>query len=188
MQALNTEFDPFPFLHTKRLQLRAISLQDAARLYALRTNEQVMRYLDRPMLGSLDAAREMIERSVKDRQNGDGINWAISLQSSELLIGTIGFWRMEKEHFRAEIGYMLLPDFQQQGLMQEAMEAVIDYGFQKMRLHSIEANVNPDNRASIRLLERNGFVREAYFKENHYYNGQFLDSVIYSLLTKTKLP
>ncbi|MGE5859464.1 MAG: GNAT family N-acetyltransferase, partial [Ignavibacteria bacterium] len=58
----------------------------------------------------------------------------------------------------------------------------LNYGFKVMNLHSIEANVNPDNKASIRLLERNNFTREAYFKENYFYNGKFLDSAIYSLL------
>jgi RimJ/RimL family protein N-acetyltransferase len=67
--------------------------------------------------------------------------------------------------------------------MQEAMIIVIDYGFRAMHLHSIEANVNPDNAASIKLLQRNNFVREAYHKENYYFNGKFLDSAIYSLLT-----
>ena len=66
--------------------------------------------------------------------------------------------------------------------MQEAMEAVLLYGFQKMKLDSVEANVNPFNAASIKLLEKNGFVREGYFRGNYYYNGKFLDSAIYALL------
>ena len=70
--------------------------------------------------------------------------------------------------------------------MQEAMAAVLGYGFSAIGLHSVEANVNPDNQASVRLLEKNGFVREAYFKENYYYNGVFKDSVIYSLLTSAR--
>ena len=67
--------------------------------------------------------------------------------------------------------------------MQEALICIINYAFAVMGLHSIEANVNPGNLASIRLLEKLGFVREAYFKENYYYQGQFLDSAIYTLLS-----
>jgi ribosomal-protein-alanine N-acetyltransferase len=67
--------------------------------------------------------------------------------------------------------------------MSEALQAVINYGFTSIKLHSITANVNPNNQPSIRLLEKNGFVREGYYKENYYYNGKFLDSAIYSLLT-----
>ena len=62
------------------------------------------------------------------------------------------------------------------------MTSVLDYGFTTMLLHSVEANVNKDNAASMKLLAKNNFVREAYFKENYFYNGRFLDSVIYSLL------
>ncbi|HSC37593.1 MAG TPA: GNAT family protein, partial [Chitinophagaceae bacterium] len=114
---------------------------------------------------------------------GDGITWGIYLKTAPGLIGTIGLWRIIKEHHRAEIGYLLSPAWQRRGLMQEAMEKVLDYGFSVIGLHSVEANVNPDNEASIRILEKNHFVREAYFKENYYYNGVFKDSVIYSLLT-----
>ena len=66
--------------------------------------------------------------------------------------------------------------------MQEALTEVLNFGFNILKLHSIEANVNPDNIASIKLLERNKFIREAFFKENIYYEGKFSDSVIYSLL------
>jgi len=75
---------------------------------------------------------------------------------------------------------LLDPQLQGKGFMQEAMQVVLDHGFRVMKLHSVEANVNPRNIDSIKLLERNHFVKEAHFKENYYYNGRFLDSVIYS--------
>ena len=67
--------------------------------------------------------------------------------------------------------------------MNDALQAVINYRFKSIKLHSIEANVNPANPPSIKLLEKTVFMREGYFKENYYYNGKFLDSAIYSLLT-----
>ncbi len=67
--------------------------------------------------------------------------------------------------------------------MQEALNVVLDYGFNIMRLHSVEADVNPMNIASIKILEKNNFVREAHFRENYYYSGKFLDSYVYSLLS-----
>jgi ribosomal-protein-alanine N-acetyltransferase len=66
--------------------------------------------------------------------------------------------------------------------MNEALTEVLKFGFQTIGLHSVEANVNPKNAASIKLLIKNGFNREAYFRENYYFNGQFLDSEIYSLI------
>lgn len=66
--------------------------------------------------------------------------------------------------------------------MSEAMLVVLDWAFQSFQLHSIEANVNPKNGSSIKLLQRFGFQQEALFRENYYFNGHFLDSAIYSLV------
>ena len=67
--------------------------------------------------------------------------------------------------------------------MDEALKAVLHYGFYTMKLHSVEANIDPENATSKKLLERNGFIREAYYKENYFFEGKFIDSAIYSLLT-----
>jgi ribosomal-protein-alanine N-acetyltransferase len=80
----------------------------------------------------------------------------------------------------------LQPQQQQKGIMLEAMVAALDYGFSLMRLHSVVANVNPANEASKKLLEKNNFVKEAYFKEDYFFDGRFLDSAVYSLLTPIK--
>lgn len=70
--------------------------------------------------------------------------------------------------------------------MKEALNAVIDYAFTTMNLHSIEANINPDNTASGALLESGGFVKEAHHKENFYFDGVFYDSIIYSKLNEKR--
>src|SRR5438067_3727381 len=94
-------------------------------------------------------------------RNNEAINWAITITGDNKLLGTICFWNINKEHYRSEIGYVLHTDFQGKGIMQEAMVAILKYGFETMNLHSVEANVNPDNVSSIKLLERNYFVKEA---------------------------
>jgi ribosomal-protein-alanine N-acetyltransferase len=93
---------------------------------------------------------------------------------------------MQKEHDRAEVGYMLHPDFRKKGIMQEALTAIIEYGFTQMNLHSIEAVIDPRNKASETILVRNNFVKEAHFKENYFFDGAYLDSAHYSLLTTKK--
>lgn len=181
---LTTQFLPFPNLETQRLQLRQVTANDVPAVFALRSNKEVMRYLDRPLAKSPDDALSLINLIASSLEKSDGITWGVCLKESPLALkGTIGFWRMEKEHYRAEIGYMLHPSLQGLGLMQEAVESVLQYGFHTLKLHSVEANVNPNNAASIRLLERNGFVREAYFRENYFHNGAFYDSAVYSLLS-----
>jgi ribosomal-protein-alanine N-acetyltransferase len=183
---LNLNLTPFPVLETSRLQLRKVTAGDAPRIFFLRSDARVMAFLDRAPAACEEEAVQFIQNINKLEQSGDAVNWALALKEDTTLIGTIGYWRMQKEHYRAEIGYTLHPDNQGKGLMQEALTAVLQYGFQVMNLHSVEANVNPANAASIKLLERAGFVREGYFRENYFYNGRFLDSAIYSLLAPMK--
>jgi ribosomal-protein-alanine N-acetyltransferase len=95
------------------------------------------------------------------------------------MIGGIGFWRLIREHYRAEIGYSLLFPFWNQGIMSEALSVVLDFGFNQMRIHSVEANLNPNNLSSERILLKTGFAKEGYFRENYYFNGRFDDTLTY---------
>jgi RimJ/RimL family protein N-acetyltransferase len=183
---LTVNFNPFPLLSTGRLLLRKVIKEDASEIFFLRSHKSVMEFLDRPVAKSIEDAHQLIRKIDDSLIANEGITWAITLKNRSALIGTIGFWKITKEHYRAEIGYLLHPRFQGKGMMQEAFTAVLDYGFKVMYLHSVEANVNPGNLASIKLLEKNNFTREAYFKENYFYGGKFLDSAIYSLLTPTR--
>lgn len=183
---LQPVFTPFPIINTERLILREVSLDDVQEMFFLRSDESVLTYLDKAPEKSTEETRAMIETIKNNATNNDGIFWVITVKGDNTMIGSICYWRLDKAHYRAEIGYVLHPSQQGKGIMDEAMKAVLQYGFETMKLHSVEANVNPGNKASMKLLERNGFVKEAYFRENYYYNGRFLDSVIYSLITPVK--
>lgn len=182
LQMLQPNFSPFPLITTERLVLREITTNDANEIFFLRSDKGLLTYLDKAPEKSIDETIAFIGIIKKNQKDNDGILWGITLKESNSVIGTICYWRMQKEHYRAEIGYILHPAQQGKGIMNEAIKAVIKYGFETMKLHSIEANVNPGNKASMKLLEKNGFVKEAYFRENYYYNGRFIDSAIYSLL------
>lgn len=179
---LELNFNPFPVISTNRLVLRRIEKKDVNEIFFLRSDESVMKYIDRPRARSLDDAQLFINKIDDLIAGNDGIMWAVTMKNDPKLIGNICYWNIEKEHYRAETGYVLHPDFHGKGLMGEALLAVIDYGFNIMKLHSISANVNPANTSSMTLLERNGFIREAYFRENYYYDGKFIDSAIYCLV------
>jgi ribosomal-protein-alanine N-acetyltransferase len=177
---------PTPALHTARLKLRPIIDTDAPEIFAMRGSPEVMKYADRDPASSLAEVEEWITNMDKLQQKNETIMWGITLHNTDTLIGTIGFWHMQPEHYRAEIAYMLIPDYQGKGLMAEAITEVTRHAFDKIKLHSIEANVNPANQASITVLQKTNFVREGYFKESFYYNGKFLDSAIYSLICSKK--
>lgn len=175
-------FDTFPNLETERLQLREFVKGDAEELFKIRSDERVMKYLDRDTHKSVAESELMIEQMIEIYNNKSGINWIISKKDSLSVIGYIGYWRLIRENLRAEVGYAMKPEYWGNGYMQEALNKVIEFGFKEFCLHSIEGNVNPNNLGSIKLLEKFGFKREAYFKEDYFYNGKFLDTAIYSLL------
>ena len=178
----NLVFQKFPIQESERLIFRKFDKKDAPRLYQIRSNPKVMEYMDNISLKSIEEAKFLIKSFKYDFKQQKGISWAITDKQTNLLIGSFAFWRMVKQHCRAEIGYSLLPEYWGKGFMTETFETLIEFGFGKMHLHSIEANVNPQNQNSIKMLERIGFKKEAYFRENYFYLDKFIDSVIYSLL------
>ena len=183
---LQLNFNPFPGISTERLLLRQIEKTDVNEIFFLRSDEEILKYLDKAPARTLDDAYKFIQMISDQEKNSAAVTWGITLKENPKLLGTICFWNIQKEHYRAELGYILNPAYWRKGLMQEALSVVLEYGFNVMKLHSVEAHVNPNNMPSIKLLEKNGFIREAYFKENYFYNGRFLDTAIYSLLTNLK--
>jgi ribosomal-protein-alanine N-acetyltransferase len=179
---LTFNLTPCPALNTERLTLRSLTGTDAPALFALRSDPQVMRYIPRPLATSVADCQALIEAMNEGMSRNELLNWGIALRSSGELIGTIGLYRLQPENHRAEIGYMLLPAWQGQGLMQEAVAAVLDHGFEVLHLHSVEGVIDPQNEASARVLRRAGFVQEGLFRQNEFWEGQFLDTAYYSLL------
>jgi ribosomal-protein-alanine N-acetyltransferase len=181
---LTVNFNPFPVLETERLCLRQITEVDKNEIFALRSDKDIMQYVPRPLMKTMDEAVEHIQMITENIEKQEFINWGMALKSTSKIIGVIGFYRMQKENYRAEVGYMLHTDFHKKGIMKEAIDVVIAYGFTQMKLHSIEAVIDPRNTASENVLIRNGFVKEAHFRENFFYEGEFLDSAHYCLLAK----
>src|SRR6266540_6080102 len=140
---LSLNFKLFPALSTERLNLRRVTHEDAQEVFFLRSDKHMLRFLDRDPAKSVDEAVQWIQTINEAIDNDQYIGWAIALKNETKLIGTITFWNIKKEHYRAEIGYALHSNYQGKGLMQEAIIAVLEYGFKMIKLHSVEANVNP---------------------------------------------
>jgi RimJ/RimL family protein N-acetyltransferase len=98
------------------------------------------------------------------------------------LIGTATLYAFDRRNHRCEIGYMLARPHWGQRYMQEALAALIGYGFGALELHRIEADIHPDNIASGRILEGLQFRREGHLRERWFVSGEVSDSVIYGLL------
>lgn len=179
---LEFNFHPFPVIETERLVLRRVTNDDANEVLELRSNPETMKYIPRPLVKNNEDALAHIAMIEEKIVSNTGINWGITLKDNPKLLGIIGFYRIQPENHRAEIGYMLLPEFHGKGIIPESVKRLIRYGFDDLKLHSIEAVIDPENKASEKVLQKCGFVKEAHFKESELYEGRFLDKVVYSLL------
>lgn len=177
-------FDPFPPLDTPRLHLRRLTPDDAEIIFRIQSDPEVIRYFGRAGDASIEAARERVARIDAGIREHTSIRWGITLRDTGELIGTAGFWRWNKPHRNAEIGYDLRPAWWGRGLMPEAVRAILRFGFDEMDLHRVEANVDTENQRSVRVLERLGFVREGVLRENWLNEGRFTDTGTYGLLRR----
>jgi ribosomal-protein-alanine N-acetyltransferase len=179
---MRISFTPFPKMTTERLILRQLKEEDADEIFALRSDERVNKYLDRPKATTIDDARAFINKINSSIESDESIYWVVTLKNSDKLIGTICLWNISLENSRAETGYELHPDFQGKGYMQEAFSKVLEYGFETMKLKTIDAFTHPDNNKSTKLLEKYNFSRNLQLeKENN------SKEIIYSLTNSGEL-
>ncbi|MBL7744451.1 MAG: GNAT family N-acetyltransferase [Chitinophagaceae bacterium] len=178
---LQLDFSPFPVLTTERLLLRKLTAEDEQGIFALRTDDIVNKYLDRIKARSVEDARKFIQKVNNSIDSNELIYWGICLRPKTRIIGTVCFWNIAVENDKAEIGYELLPACQGQGLMQEALSAIIDYGFTSMRLATIEAVADLQNERSVKLLEKIGFKKEGNKKDILPGNDNTDNMIVYRL-------
>lgn len=181
---LQLNFSPFPILKSERLHFRKLADTDAPEVLALRSNPETMKFIPRPLATNIEEALAHI-KIINDKidENLD-INWAVTEKGSDKCIGIMGFYRTQPEHFRTELGYMISPEHKGKGYVTEAVKTLLDFAFNTLNFHSIEAVIDSRHIASERVLQKNGFIKEAHFKENFYYNNEFTDTVMYGLLKR----
>jgi [ribosomal protein S5]-alanine N-acetyltransferase len=173
-------FNPFPNLVTERLNLRKITIEDLNEFYILKSDERLLKYYD-AKAKTYEEAGQFLQNLNDGIKRNEWIIWGITLKNEDKLIGSICFWNISEEQSKAEIGYELMVDWQGKGIMQESIKAVIEYGFNGMKLQLIEAFPNPNNLKSTKLLECNNFVKGENFVETDPSNGKPLERVIYLL-------
>ena len=175
-------FDTFPILVSKKLTLREIRLSDAKQIFEMRSNQRVNQFIARPTMEAVESAEQLVERTLLAYHNRQGIGWAGLLKNSEKIIGTCGLNNIDLPNLRAEIGGELATEYWGKKIAIEVVIAIIQFGLYHMLLHTIEAKVSPDNRSAIYLLESLGFYKEAHFADRIYFNGQFMDMAVYTLI------
>lgn len=174
-------FTPFPQLVTNRINLRCAGFDDVDTIAILRANKQNAKYLQRGTVVDVEATRQWLEKIIRFAKENTSVLWVIENKASAQVLGTICLWNFSKDKFTAEVGYELFPEFQGQGYMSEALQAVIAYGKQ-LRLHSIEAFTHQDNSMSLQLLKSNNFIWQAERKDE-----DVATNVIYTLALNSNL-
>ncbi|MGZ3982079.1 MAG: GNAT family N-acetyltransferase [Mucilaginibacter sp.] len=144
-------------IETSRLVLRPLKIEDKFSIAALRSNDLVNQYLDRPRATTVDDAVKFIYKIQQATADGQSFYWAITLTNDDTLIGAVCLWNISEDLLTIEVGFELHPDFQGKGLMQEALTAVIDNCFNPLGFSTITACTHPKNSGSIKLLEKCGF-------------------------------
>ncbi|MEH1831969.1 MAG: GNAT family protein [Nostoc sp.] len=164
----------FPQLETERLLLRETTLQDAEAIFTVLCDPGVTQFHDLDTFTSIKEAIAIIERRAKRFERGDGIRWGIVHKQDNVLIGSCGFTWNPQEH-AAEVGYELASTFWRQGIMTEAVHTILEFGFKKMDLRFVVAQVMLNNIASKKLLEKLGFQSQGVLKQYGFFKGQFYD-------------
>ena len=172
---INRSFTPFPTLSTARLTLRQLSTDDGESIFALRSDREINKYLERQPSQTVEDAINFINKIKDTIEKNDGIYWVITLTNSNTFVGTICLFSFSNEENKCEIGYELLTNYQGQGIMKEAAEKVIDYAFHTLQLQKIEAFTHNDNQHSTKLLLKFGFKKSIEAdKENPDYTNYTL--------------
>ncbi len=169
-------------LSTERLLLRPLRPGDAAGLFAIRSHAEVMRYGVSLPWDNIALAEAKIATDMAAMDSGDYLQLGVERCDDQALIGTCTLFHLDAQCRRAEIGYALRHDTWGQGYMQEALLAVLGYGFEVLQLNRIEADIDPRNLASAKILLRLGFVCEGVLRERWIVNGEKSASAFYGLL------
>ena len=174
--------DSLPALETPRLRLRHPHPTDLERVFAVFSDPEAMRYWSSEPFADLAAARAYLASIDEGFESPSLFQWAITLPGDDRLIGTVTLAGWDRPNRRAELGYMLAREHWGKGLASEAVRAVLGFGFAEMDLHRVEAELDPRNEPSVRLLRRFGFRYEGLLRQRWYLYDEWSDSALYGLL------
>jgi len=181
---MSTPAERLPTLEADRVRLRWLRTGDIPALFNIFSDGEVARYWSSPAMKSQEEAVTLLGEIHDFFHKGTLFQWGVALRSTDQVIGTCTLASIDTANRRAEIGFALGSDHWHHGYMSEAVETLLRFAFGDMDLHRIEADVDPRNAASRRLLERFDFQREGLLRERWIVDGEITDTVLYGLLQR----
>lgn len=175
-------FSQLPQLETARLILRKMTIEDAQDLYEYAKDPQVSKYTLWQPHKSMDESINFLKYVINNYEKHNVENWGMVHKQTDKFIGTCGYFLWEPEYSRAEIQYAMSDKYSGMGLMTEAVNEVIKFGFEKMRLNRISAKCMIENVASERVMQKTGMKFEGIMREGVFAKGKFYDLKVYAIL------
>jgi ribosomal-protein-alanine N-acetyltransferase len=173
-----------PTIEAERICLRSIEESDLEQLHAIFSDPKVMRYWSTLPLESIEEARTLLKEIQTGNQQRTMLKWGVALKATDIMIGTVTLFHLDQSQGRAEIGYAQARSYWGHGYIHEALQSLLTYAFEEMRLRRVEADVDPRNAASIKTLERLGFQKEGFLRERWHVGGEIQDALFYGLLER----
>ncbi|HHU27993.1 TPA: GNAT family N-acetyltransferase [bacterium] len=172
----------FEELETRRLILRKVSKKDINDIYEYGSDEKVAKYVSWSTYNSIQDAQSFINHVLIKYETDNPYIWAIEDKKNKKMIGTIDFVTINKKENYGEIGYVLNRNYWNQGIMSEALNVIIDFGFNKLNLNKIRARCVKENIASSKVLEKAGMKFNCIKRDHIEKDGIYYDLIYYSLL------
>jgi ribosomal-protein-alanine N-acetyltransferase len=176
--------DALPTLDAPRLRLRQLTMHDVDAIFAVFSDPKMMRYWSTPPMQERAEAEALLARIQRQFTEKLGFQWGIERKSDRRILGTCTLFHVHAPNMRAELGYCLHSDHWKQGYMREALTALLDYAFGALQLRRLEADVDPRNESSMRIVAKLGFRQEGLLRERWNVAGEIQDSAFLGLLAR----
>jgi [ribosomal protein S5]-alanine N-acetyltransferase len=176
--------DGLPRLEGATLCLRALIAGDAPAVFDLYADKQANRFGFSPKMDELEDARRLIDEIARLARERTLFHWGVARRSDDRVIGHATLFKVDCSHRRGEIGFSIHRDLWGGGLGSEATGLLVSFAFERVGLRRLEADADPRNAGSLRLLQKLGFEREGYMRERWELAGEMQDAVVFGLLRR----
>ena len=182
MFADDTLLFPMEQLETPRLIIRRMNMDDARDIFEYGRDRMVARHVLWDAYVSISEARAYVRVMQRRYRLGEPASWCIELKKTGRVIGTIGYMWYQRDHASAEVGYSLARDQWNKGIMTEALERVLQYSFEELNMHRVEAQHEVDNPASGAVMRKCGMQHEGRLRGRLMNKGRYVDVDVYGIL------
>ena len=164
-------------LLSSRINLKKISLSDAEDVFDLYSDTDSALLDDWSPMVSIREAKSLIKARMKKNEGNEGLEYVMKTKKNQF-VGCCGAFDFDLENMNCSLYYQVVKEHRNKGYASEAVRAICDYCFSTIKMHRIYAYITPGNGASVKVLEKNGFVIEGELKDMEYYKGQYWDGIL----------